>query len=126
MTGNTPDRLSPDVQFRILRLLQQDPHLSQRDLAERLGISLGRINYCLRALLQKGLVKFSNFTAARDKRRYAYLLTPKGMALKAALTTSFLQRKLAEYDALRREIALLEAESGLAGDDQGTSHEDRE
>lgn len=112
MTTPRPDRLSQDMQFRILRLLEQDPHMSQRDLAERLGISLGRLNYCLQALLRKGLVKFSNFTAARDKRRYAYLLTPGGLAHKAALTTGFLQRKMAEYDALKREIALLEAELG--------------
>jgi len=130
MTDNTPDRLSQDMQFRILRLLEQDPHMSQRHLAERLGVSLGRLNYCLRALLQKGLVKFSNFTAATDKRRYAYILTPKGLAHKAALTTGFLQRKMAEYDALKREIALLEAETGRAGGQQEepamkTGHEDR-
>lgn len=130
MSDPTPEKLSQDMQFRILRLLEQDPHLSQRALADKLGISLGRLNYGLRALLQKGLVKFSNFTASSDKRRYAYILTPKGLAHKAALTTGFLQRKMAEYDALKREIALLEAEAGLArrqrkDPDMIRAHEDR-
>jgi len=131
MTGNTPDRLPQDMQFRILRLLEQDPHLSQRDLADRLGVSLGRLNYCLRALLRKRLVKFGNFTAAADKRRYAYILTPRGLAHKAALTTGFLQRKLAEYDAIKREIALLQAEADRLGVPrtvtvrQGSTDEDR-
>jgi len=130
MTDKTPKQLSQDMQFRILRLLEQNPHLSQRALADTLGVSLGRLNYGLRALLQKGLVKFSNFTAASDKRRYAYILTPKGIAHKAALTSGFLQRKMAEYDALKREIAVLEAEAGLAGrqrkdPDMTTAHEDR-
>lgn len=115
VTGNAPDRLSQDMQFRILRLLQQDPHLSQRDLADRLGISLGRLNACLRALLQAGLVSFSDFTAASDRRRYAYRLTPRGLALKASLSPGFLRRKLAEYEALRHEIALLRTEADLAG-----------
>ena len=102
--------LREQTQFRILRLLQDNPEMSQRDLAHTLGVSLGSVNYCLQALVQKGLLKFSNFAASEDKRRYAYVLTPKGLAKRAALTAGFLRRKLAEYEALKREIASLEAE----------------
>lgn len=102
--------LREQTQFRILRLLQDNPEMSQRDLAHTLGVSLGSVNYCLQALVQKGLLKFSNFAVSEDKRRYAYVLTPKGLAKRAALTAGFLRRKLAEYEALKREIASLEAE----------------
>ena len=93
-----------DVQFRILRILQENPEMSQRDLAKALGVSTGGIHYVLNALVDKGLLKLGNFTAAVDKRRYAYLLTPKGIAAKAELTHKFLIRKMAEYDALKAEI----------------------
>ncbi len=102
--------LREQTQFRILRLLQDNPEMSQRDLAHTLGVSLGSVNYCLQALVQKGLLKFSNFAVSEDKRRYAYVLTPKGLAKRAALTAGFLRRKLAEYEALKHEIASLEAE----------------
>lgn len=98
------DKLREDVQFRILRLLQDNPEMSQRDLAKAVGVSTGGIHYVLNALLEKGLLKLGNFTAAVDKRRYAYVLTPKGIATKAELTRKFLIRKMAEYDALKAEI----------------------
>lgn len=98
------NKLREDVQFRILRLLRENPEMSQRDLAKAVGISTGGIHYVLSALIDKGLLKLGNFTAAVDKRRYAYVLTPKGIATKAALTRKFLIRKLAEYDALKAEI----------------------
>lgn len=79
-----------DVHFRILRLLQENPNLSQRELAERLGISLGKTNFCIRALLDKGLIKLQNFQNSSNKFAYTYLLTPRGLAEKAALTASFL------------------------------------
>ncbi|GKY89239.1 hypothetical protein STA1M1_31080 [Sinisalibacter aestuarii] len=98
--------------------------MSQRELAAAVGISVGGIHYLMRALVDKGLVKFGNFTAAEDKRRYAYILTRKGIAEKAALTRSFLDRKLAEYQALQAEIASLQDEIGLdpagAGVSSGT------
>lgn len=97
-------KLREDVHFRILRLLQDNPEMSQRDLAKAVGVSTGGMNYVLNALVEKGLLKLGNFTAAVDKRRYAYLLTPKGIAAKAALTRKFLIRKMAEYDALKAEI----------------------
>jgi len=98
------DKLREDVQFRILRLLQGNPEMSQRDLAKAVGVSTGGIHYVLNALLDKGLLKLENFTAAEDKRRYAYVLTRKGIAAKADLTKRFLVRKMAEYELLKAEI----------------------
>ena len=101
-----------DVRFRVLRLLHENPELSQRDLAKAVGISNGSAHYLLTALVEKGLIKIGNFTAAEDKRRYAYILTPKGIAEKAAITKRFLERKIQEYDVLKAEIAELKEELG--------------
>lgn len=97
-------KLQEDTHFRVLRLLRENPEMSQRELAEAVGVSVGGIHYVLNALIGKGLVKLGNFTAAEDKRRYAYVLTPKGIAQKAALTRAFLARKMEEYVALKQEI----------------------
>jgi len=105
-------KVQEDVRFRVLRLLHENPELSQRDLAKAVGISNGSAHYLLTALVDKGLIKIGNFTAARDKRRYAYILTPKGVAEKAAITKRFLARKIQEYDALKAEIATLQDELG--------------
>lgn len=105
-------KLQEDVRFRVLRLLQENPEMSQRDLAATVGISVGSTHYLLSALVEKGLVKFGNFSAADDKRRYAYILTPKGVAEKAALTGRFLRRKLEEFEALQAEIETLQDELG--------------
>lgn len=105
-------KIQEDVRFRVLRLLHDNPELSQRDLAEAVGISNGSAHYLLSALLDKGLIKLGNFKTAQDKRRYAYILTPTGIAEKAAMTKQFLLRKLAEYEALRAEIELLQREEG--------------
>jgi EPS-associated MarR family transcriptional regulator len=110
------DKLREDAQFRILRLLQDNPEMSQRDLARAVGVSTGGIHYVLNALLDKGLIKLGNFTAAEDKRRYAYVLTPKGISEKAALTQRFLARKREEYAALKEEIEALEQEADLGSD----------
>jgi len=99
-----------DTRFRVLRLLQANPELNQRQIAESLGISLGGANYCLRALVDKGLVKIRNFRKSGNKVGYSYLLTPKGIAEKTALATRFLKRKMREYEALEAEIASLEDE----------------
>lgn len=104
--------LQEDVQFRVLRLLQENPEVSQRELAAAVGISVGGMHYVLKALIAKGLVKFGNFKAAQDKRRYAYVLTPKGVKEKSLLTRRFLQRKLTEYQALNAEIDALYSELG--------------
>lgn len=103
-------KLQEDTRFRVLRLLQENPEMSQRELAEAVGVSVGGIHYVLNALIDKGLVKLGNFTAAEDKRRYAYVLTPKGIARKAALTRAFLMRKMEEYEALKEEIEALQIE----------------
>ncbi|MGK0257317.1 MarR family EPS-associated transcriptional regulator [Sulfitobacter pontiacus] len=106
----TRNQLREDVNFRILRLLQQNPEQSQRELARSVGISVGRINYVLNALVDKGLLKLGNFKAAKDKRRYAYVLTPKGVSQKAAMTKAFLTRKMVEYELLKKEIDELKGE----------------
>lgn len=108
----TPQReqLREDAQFQVMRLLARDPHLSQRQLADELGISLGATHYVLRGLVERGFVKLDRFRNAPDKRRYAYVLTPGGMAAKSAITRRFLARRRAEYAALKREIDELGAE----------------
>ena len=98
-------------QLSVLRLLDESPSRTQREMASELGMSLGKANYVLRALLAKGFVKIQNFTSSTNKRGYAYLLTPEGVAAKAELTKHFLARKMEEYDALRLEIERLRAES---------------
>ncbi len=99
-----------DLRYRALRLLEGNPELSQWDLAKALGISVGGTWYVINALVEKGLVKLGNFRTAKDRRRYAYILTPKGVAEKVSMTGRFLDRKKREYEALRREIALLQQE----------------
>ncbi len=104
------DKLREDAKFRVLRLLRENPEMSQRELAQAVGVSTGGIHYVLSALVDKGLIKLGNFTAAEDKRRYAYVLTSKGLAEKARLTRAFLARKMEEYEALRAEIEAVRAE----------------
>ncbi|MBW7861099.1 MAG: MarR family EPS-associated transcriptional regulator [Rhodocyclaceae bacterium] len=101
-----------ELRYRILKRLEANPAISQRELADALGVSLGRANYCLRALIEKGLVKVDNFRRSDNKLAYAYLLTPAGFADKALVTRRFLQRKLAEYDDLKAEIEALRKEVG--------------
>ena len=84
--------------------------MSQRDLADAVGVSTGSAHYLINALVERGFVKMANFSASDDKRRYAYILTPKGIAEKAAITGKFLARKLEEYETLKREISELESE----------------
>ncbi len=96
-----------DAQFRILKRIHENPDVTQRQLAEEVGISVGGLHYLLRALIDKGLVKLANFTVAEDKRRYAYVLTPKGISEKTRITRQFLRRKMDEYAALKAEIDAL-------------------
>ena len=105
-----------EIALRVMRLLNAQPDMSQRELADQVGISLGAVNYCLKALMDKGFVKLENFHNSQHKLKYAYLLTPRGIAEKVALTSSFLKRKMEEYDALKVEIEALKAE---VGEDQG-------
>jgi EPS-associated MarR family transcriptional regulator len=105
--------LNDDITFRALRHLEANPQVSQRDLARVLGISLGRTNYCLRALVERGLLKVQNFRRSDNKLAYAYCLTPRGIEQKARLVACFLKCKEAEYEALRAEIEQLQAEAAV-------------
>ena len=100
--------IDPDLHFRALQILEENPELSQRELARTVGVSLGRINYCLKALVAKGQLKVNNFTNNKNKSVYLYLLTPRGISEKAKLTSGFLKRKLNEYELLKREIDALQ------------------
>jgi EPS-associated MarR family transcriptional regulator len=108
---NNKAKIQEEAGFQILRLLNENPELSQRELSERVGISLGAVNYCVKALIERGLVKAGNFSASQNKLGYAYVLTPAGIAEKARLTGRFLARKRAEYEALRMEIDALSREA---------------
>lgn len=99
-----------EIELRLLAKLQERPNVSQRGLAADLGVSLGSVNYCLKALVAKGFVKAENFSKSDNKLGYAYLLTPSGVSAKSRLTASFLKRKQAEYHRLAQEIADLEAQ----------------
>ena len=90
--------------FNTLRKIQNKPNSTQRELAEELGFSLGKLNYCLKALKSKGLVKIANFKKNPNKINYIYVLTPKGMAEKSKLTINFMKRKMEEYEELKKEI----------------------
>ena len=104
-----------DTHFRVMRVLQDNPNITQRELAEQLGISLGGLNYCLNALMDKGFVKMGNFQKSKNKFKYVYLLTPQGIAERVMLTSRFLQRKMEEYEALKVEIEALQAEAANQG-----------
>ena len=106
MTSRRSQR-QEDTNFRVLRMLQDNPDRTQREIAEKLGISTSGLNYCLKALIDKGLVKVHNFSQSKNKFGYVYLLTPQGIFEKALLTSRFLKRKMAEYEALRAEIEAL-------------------
>ncbi len=97
--------------FKVMRILQDHPDLTQRELADKLGMSVGGLNYCLHALIDKGFVKMGNFQKSKNKFKYVYLLTPQGIAEKVALTSRFLKRKMEEYDALKVEIEALKVEA---------------
>jgi len=104
------EQFRDEVQLQVLRRLHESPEVSQRRLAKELGVSLGSVNHCFKALVGKGWVKVQNFGRSPNKLGYVYLLTPSGVAEKSALTAQFLRRKLEEYEALRREIEELKAE----------------
>jgi EPS-associated MarR family transcriptional regulator len=106
----TPSVLSDELHYRILRLLEAQPDLSQRQLAKELGVSLGKTNYCVQALLRKGWIKAENFKNSHNKIGYAYLLTPEGIERKAKIAVRFLKRKTAEFEAIKREIEQLRQE----------------
>jgi EPS-associated MarR family transcriptional regulator len=107
--------LSDEYRYKILKLLETNPEVSQRKLAGELGISLGRVNYCIQALMEKGLIKAKNFRNSNNKTGYVYLLTPRGIEEKVKVTAFFLKRKVAEYEALEKEIEQLRGEVKKSG-----------
>ncbi len=112
---NALPMLDETTHYGLLKTLEENPGLSQRDLAKRLGVSLGKINYCLNALVAKGSVKINNFRNSDNKLAYAYLLTPSGVEQKARMTVEFLQVKVQEYERLRAEIEELKREAEQKG-----------
>ena len=102
-----------ETHFRVMRLLDEDPSISTREIAKKVGISNGAAYYCVTALVEKGFVKLKNFTQSKNKANYIYELTPRGIRAKAALTVSFLERKRHEYEDLKLEIERLESELGV-------------
>ena len=104
--------LSDEYRYKLLKYLEANPEVSQRELAGELGISLGRVNFCIQALIEKGLVKANNFRNSKNKKGYAYFLTPRGIEDKARITVQFLKIKIAEHEALKKEIKDLREEAG--------------
>ena len=107
--------LDETTHYGLLKTLEENPSLSQRDLAKRLGISLGKVNFCLNALVAKGSLKINNFRNNENKLAYAYLLTPRGVEEKARITVGFLKNKMQEYEQLRKEIEELKREAEKKG-----------
>lgn len=108
--------LTDEVRYKLLKLLEPNPRLSQREVARELGISLGKVNYCLNALVDRGWIKAANFKNSRNKTGYMYLLTPRGFEEKARVTARFLQMKMREYEALKTEIEQIRAEASRQAD----------
>jgi EPS-associated MarR family transcriptional regulator len=103
--------LTDEYRYKILKILELNPEISQRDLARELGVSLGRVNFCLKALIEKGLLKAANFRNSQNKLAYMYLLTPRGIEEKTHITSQFLKIKMQEYQHLEAEIEALRRES---------------
>lgn len=102
--------LTDEYHYKIIRLIEQNPEITQRELSSELGISLGKTNFCLKALVDKGILKAKNFQNSKNKKAYMYLLTPKGIEDKARVTARFLKRKMQEYEELKSEIASIQNE----------------
>ena len=107
------------IDLNVLKIVEKKPKVTQRELAATLGVSLGKVNYCLKSLIEKGWIKASNFKNNKNKKAYMYLMTPRGVDEKAQLTIHFLARKVKEYDALRREIRELERDIAAIDDWRG-------
>ncbi len=101
---------SDETHYQLIKLIEENPSISQRELADQLGVSLGKVNYCLRALMNVGWVKAGNFVRSNNKMRYAYVLTPAGLHEKTKITARFLKKKQAQYESLKVEIARLKLE----------------
>ena len=106
---NKLKKIHPDIHFRLLNALEENPYMTQRDLAKKIGVSLGGVNYCLKALIVIGHIKMNNFENNPNKLNYLYLLTPSGIKEKTILTKDFLKRKMDEYQNLKKEIELIQS-----------------
>ena len=107
--------MDQEIHLKLLRHLEENPDITQRQLASELGVSLGKANYCLKALIDKGFIKARNFKNSANKRAYLYVLTPRGIEEKSRISVTFLRRKMEEFEALRDEIEELKAELGGSG-----------
>lgn len=110
--------LTDETRYKILKLIEANPQISQRELSKELGISLGKANYCLKALIEKGILKVSNFRNSQNKIAYFYKLTRKGIEEKSSITARFLKVKMAEYEQIQREIAQLRHEVSQSSNTQ--------
>lgn len=110
--------ISDEVKYHLLKLLEQDPTLSQRAISREMGMSLGKVNYCLKAMIDKGIIKARNFYKSKNKSAYSYLLTPKGIEEKSKITMKFLQIKLNEYENLKNEIEEIRKEAAAITADE--------
>jgi len=116
-------RLKDEIAYKLLKLIEAEPHLSQREIAQKMGVSLGKTNYCLKALIDKGFIKLQNFYNNKKKSAYIYFLTPKGIEEKAAVTYRFLHRKIEEYEKIKVEIENLKNEAALAEEVEVKDHD---
>jgi EPS-associated MarR family transcriptional regulator len=107
--------INDEVKYHLLKLLEKDPNMSQRAISKEMGISLGKVNYCLHALIDKGIIKAKNFYKNKNKTAYTYFLTPKGIEEKGRITYRFLQAKLSEYEQLKAEIEEIRKEASSLG-----------
>ena len=114
LNANGHARLKDEIAYKLLKLIEAEPHLSQREIAQEMSVSLGKTNYCLKALIDKGFLKIHNFYNNKKKSSYIYFLTPQGIEEKAEVTYRFLQRKIKEYEDIKVEIENLKNESTLA------------
>lgn len=103
--------MKDEITYKLLKLIEAEPHLSQREIAQKMGVSLGKTNYCLKALVDKGFIKLQNFYNNKKKSAYIYFLTPKGIEEKAEVTYRFLQGKIKEYENIKQEIENLKVET---------------
>jgi len=111
--------LEDEITYKFLKIIEKDPHLSQREIARKMGVSLGKTNYCLKALLDEGFIKVRNFYKNKKKKAYIYFLTPNGIEEKAQVTYRFLQRKIKEYETIKTEIENLKLEAARSKDSVG-------
>ena len=113
-----------EISYRLFKILKENPHLTQRQMAGQMGISLGKFNYCLTEVVKKGFVKMDRFRSSANKSAYMYILTPRGLEEKAKVTTRFLHRKMEEFEEIKKQIEELSEEVGCVGLDKGQTREE--